>query len=607
MTFVYVDYETRCLLDLPTVGTDRYVEKAEILMVGLGFEDGETVVRSDLRHFIFLEADARDVTFVSWGDFDRNVAQWVEGMIVPNWINAANLARMVGLPGGLQKFCSSIGIPAKKDARGTRLINKYSKPQKDGTFLVLEGEDREAFEDYCLQDVRLLQQAWRFLSPLVSEWHRCHAERAATYDKMNARGVPIDVEAAKLALDACTQQAEEIEIACRYKHGFSITQVEKVRDFLGTVDCTRQTLESFKTKDPDKIWLRDARLLVSKAATKKLVPMIDMASDDGRVRGAFQYHGAHTGRGSSHGVQFQNLKKAKIDPSYFDRLHSNVFMEDPTGECQRNIRGFIKAPVDHTFVIVDYAQVEARIVAWIANERPLVEAFVEGRDIYKEFAARVYGVTIDTVTDSQRAHGKAAILGCGYGMGPDRFVVQAGQQGIDVPFQTAQKLVGLYRSAYSAIPLLWNEIDTGIKRLLWGHNDVFSAGRCTFTVNKHRTMLRVELPSQRVLRYFMPKVEDNQIVYQGRFGPTHCWGGHFVENICQAIAGDLKVDAMQRADKLGYRTVMEVHDELVIEEANEICASTLNMMLMVMADPPEWMDEPGLIKGEGKLSDRFTK
>lgn len=120
-------------------------------------------------------------------------------------------------------------------------------------------------------------------------------------------------------------------------------------------------------------------------------------------------------------------------------------------------------------------------------------------------------------------------------------------------------------------------------------------------------MLRVELPSQRVLRYFMPKVEDNQIVYQGRFGPTHCWGGHFVENICQAIAGDLKVDAMQRADKLGYRTVMEVHDELVIEEANEICASTLNMMLMVMADPPEWMDEPGLIKGEGKLSDRFTK
>lgn len=600
MTYVFVDYETRCLLDLPTVGTDRYMEKAEILMVGVIDEYWEHIM-PNLRAYRW-----QGPTFVSWGDFDRHVAERVEGLTELNWINAANLARMVGLPGGLQKFCSSIGIPAKKDARGTRLINKYSKPQKDGTFLVLEGEDRQAFEEYCLQDVRLLQQAWRFLAPLVPEWQRCHSRSAETYDKMNARGVPIDVEAAKLALDACTQQAEEIEIACRYKHGFSITQVEKVREFLGTVDCTRQTLGSFKTKDPDKIWLRDARLLVSKAATKKLVPMIDMASDDGRVRGAFQYHGAHTGRGSSHGVQFQNLKKAKIDPSYFDRLHSNVFMEDPTGECQRNIRGFIKAPVDHTFVIVDYAQVEARIVAWIANERPLVEAFVEGRDIYKEFAARVYGVTIDTVTDSQRAHGKAAILGLAYGMGPDRFVAQAAQ-GIDISITTAKKFVGLYRSAYSAIPLLWNEIDTGIKRLLWGHNDVFSAGRCTFTVNKHRTMLRVELPSQRVLRYFMPKVEDNQIVYQGRFGPTHCWGGHFVENICQAIAGDLKVDAMQRADKLGYRTVMEVHDELVIEEANEICASTLNMMLMVMADPPEWMDEPGLIKGEGKLSDRFTK
>ena len=611
MTYVFADYETRCLLDLRSVGTDRYVEKAEILMVGLGFEDGETVVSPGLKHFLFLEADARAVTFVSWGDFDRHIAERVDGIFAPNWVNAANLARLVGLPASLQGFCSAIGIPAKKDPRGTRLINKYSKPQEDGTFRVLEGEDRAAFEEYCLQDVRLLRQAWRFLQGVLPDWERHHVARAETYARMNTRGVPIDVKAAREALSRCTQQAEQIEAECLSRFGFKTTQVEKVRDFLGTKDASRATLEAFRSKDHDKVWLKNARLAISKAATKKLVPMIDMASEDGRIRHAFQYHGAHTGRGSSHGVQFQNLKKAKVDPWFFDQLNRGADVEDPIGETQKNIRGFINAAEDHTFVIVDYAQVEARIVAWIAGESLLTEAFVQGRDIYREFAARVYGIHEDRITDTQRAHGKAAVLGCGYGMGPDKLTAQAAAQGTLITLPIARELVDNYRRTYPAIPALWNQIDVGIKQLLWGHHDVFTAGRCIFTVNKHRTMLRIELPSNRVLRYFLPKLEtaDNRttIVYAGKNGPVHCWGGHFVENICQAIAGDLKVDAMQRADKLGYATVMEVHDELVIEETRELSASTLNMMLMVMADPPDWMDIPGLIKGEGKVSERFTK
>jgi DNA polymerase bacteriophage-type len=603
MSFIFVDYETRSKKDIKLVGRDEYFAHADILMVGVIDEEREGILPS-------LDGYA-GCTFVSWGDFDRHIAERVDGIFAPDWINAADLARMVGLPQNLKDFCSAVGIPATKDSRGTRLINKYSKLQEDGTYRVLEGEDRQAFEEYCIQDVRLLKQAWRFLSPLLKEWERCHRPGLETYEKMNARGVPIDVGAAERAQDLCIAQTRAIEAECMSRFGFKPSQVGLVRDFLGTVDASKATLEAFKTKDKDKAWLRDARLLVSPAAIKKLVPLISLASEDDRIHGAFQYHGAHTGRGTSHGVQFQNLKKSVVREGFFYDLESGSTVVDPIKETQMNIRGFIKAPEDHTFVIVDYAAVEARIVAWIAGEVGLVEAFTAGRDIYREFASSVYGVPKEQVTDSQRAHGKAAVLGCGYGMGPKKLVAQAAGQGTIISPETAKVLVDRYRKWYPAIPTLWNDIEMGVRGLIRGLSDVFVAGRCTFTINPHKTFLRIELPSQRVLRYFTPRIEKleerDSIVYRSRFGRVACWGGSFVENICQAIAGDLKIDAMVRADKLGFRTVMEVHDELVIEEVRELSASTLTVMQLVMADPPDWMDAPGLIKGEGKISDRFTK
>jgi DNA polymerase len=526
------------------------------------------------------------------------VAATVEDLAV-HWIDAADLARLCGLPQNLQDFCNAIGIPAKKDGRGTRLINKYSKPQEDGTFRVLEGEDRQAFEEYCLQDVVLLEQAWRFLAPLVPEWERDHAPNLVCYEKMNARGVPIDVDSAEKARALSVEQEVALNQECRARFSFSLTQPALVGAFLGLSDVERATLENFHPKDPNKLWVRDARLAVSKAAAKKLVPMIELACEGGRIRGSALYHGAHTGRGTSRGVQFQNLKKGKVDEWFFECLRLGLKVDDPIGDTQKNIRGFIKAEEGRTFVIVDYAQVEARLLAWMSGQQDLVEAFVRGEDIYRGFASDFHGVPPVDISDEQRAHGKAVILGCGYGMGAPRFVVQAAQHGSEVPLQLAYALVSKYREKYPNIPKLWDEVDKGVKSLLRGYSDGFSAGKCAFSLNKHRTMMKIVLPSGRSLRYFMPRVDQDRIIYRGRFGWKQCWGGHFVENVCQAMAADLKMDAMKRADILGFSTVLEVHDELVIEETYELS--------MVMADPPDWMDVAGLIIGDAKVSTRFTK
>ncbi len=607
MTYVFVDYETRSPIDLKRCGQDVYLERAEDVMVGLGFADGEVVIRQSLREFLTYEADAQDCVFVSWGGFDAAIARRVEKLDCPNWIDARALAQTVGLPASLQTFCAAIGIPAKKDPRGTRLINKYCKPQEDGSFREMTPEDRQAMEDYCLQDVRLLQQAWRFLSPLVGEWQRVHQANWESYDRMNRRGVPIDVLGCRQALRAVETQTHEIEGECFARFGFKTTQTAKVCEFLGTPDITKQTLEGYRSKDPDQMWVRDARLVTSRAAAKKLVPMIEM-SRNGRIHGAFHYHGAHTGRGTSMGVQFQNLKKGVIDPAFFAKLHAGEQVEDAIQQTQQNIRGFIKAEEGKTLVIVDYSQVEARILSWIAGESYLTEAFVSGRDIYREFAASVYGVSQGDVTDTQRAHGKATVLGCGYGMGPKKLVIQAGTMGTVIPARAASELVERYRKSYPAIPMLWQAVDLGIKGLIRGRNECFTVGECIFTINPARTMLRIELPSGRVLRYFKPHINsEQQIVYIDRNGPVRCWGGHFVENICQAIAGDLKTDFMRRCDDHNFHAVMEVHDELVFEEYEELSELVLKTALEMMTETPEWLDCPGLIKGEGKILPRFSK
>lgn len=605
VTYVFVDYETRCKLDLKAVGQDKYVDEAEVLMVGVAFGDREPEIWKTLQ----MNLPMGSMTFVSWGGFDREIARRVEKLDCPDWIDARALAQMVGLPASLEKFCTAIGIEAKKDPRGTRLINRYSKPQEDGTFLPLTPEDRKAMEDYCLQDVRLLQQAWRFLSPLVQEWRNKHEANWETYDRMNRRGVPIDTASCKAALRLIETQVKAIEGECKERFGFTTTQTAKVCEFLGAPDVTRQTLEGYRSKDPDQMWVRDARLITSRAAAKKLVPMINMAGSDGRIRHAFHYHGAHTGRGTSMGVQFQNLKKGVVDLHYFALLHrGGEYVADPIQQTQQNIRGFIAAKEGKQLVIVDYSAVEARILAWIAGETLLLESFQAGRKVYREFAASVYGIAQTEVSETQYAHGKATVLGCGYGMGPKKLVIQAAAMGTVIPPRAASELVERYRKSYPAIPALWGQIDAGIKGLIRGRHEVFTAGRCTFTINPSRTMLRIELPSGRVLRYFKPRIDsENRIVYQDRNGPVHCWGGHFVENICQAIAGDLKTDFMIRCDEANFHAVMEVHDELVFEEYEEIAELVLRESLGMMAQTPEWLDCPGLIKGEGKILPRFSK
>ena len=105
----------------------------------------------------------------------------------------------------------------------------------------------------------------------------------------------------------------------------------------------------------------------------------------------------------------------------------------------------------------DSAQIEARVLAWLAEQDDLVEAFAKGEDVYKKMASDIYGVTEDKVTKDQRFVGKTTILGAGYGMGAVRFKDQLQLSGFDMQLKEARRVIKIYRDTNWKINHLWRE------------------------------------------------------------------------------------------------------------------------------------------------------
>ena len=654
MALLFIDYETRSRVDLPSAGSFVYSRdpSTEILMVGVARDYDPPAVH---RHVGMLLTPV-----VSWGRFDYEIYREKESFVPSRrWIDASAVARYLGLPGGLDACARWLDLPVAKDTRGKRLISKYCKPNKEGDFEHLTGDDRIAMREYAIQDVVLLQEIWKRIGPYYPEWEKnCRAGYEVTH-RMNDRGVPIDREAAYEAHLQCLAHEERLRVECRDLSGFNPSQNLKIAEFLGMDSIGKEKLAEATFKDPTQARVAEIRLEFAKAATKKLVPMMAMSTRTGRAHGCFIPNGAHTGRGSSRNIQFQNLKRAKVDPEVFAKLDRGDRLDNPLGDVQQNIRGFLRPGEGKVFVVVDYAQVEARILAWLADDPTLLEMFRTGRDPYKYFAAHLFKVDQSSVTDEQRAYGKIAVLGAGYGAGPG-LAVQAKAYGIDMTETEARELAELYRSLFPEVPALWERMffewtqpgwlgsvvpkSHDLKQQLragfhiphgawWTNesltNDLFGWGgsKAAGDHGKHwgysykDNALRLHLPSERIVRYHRPRSDlkfrvskktkkiypSPEVTYTDQFGRRRQLRMTIaVENVCQAIATDLKLDAMCRLDDMGYQLVGEVHDEIIIEVDAAEAEACLRETIAVLESPPDWAPKD-LIKAEGSIMPRYSK
>lgn len=196
---------------------------------------------------------------------------------------------------------------------------------------------------------------------------------------------------------------------------------------------------------------------------------------------------------------------------------------------QSRIRNTLIAPPGHTLIIADSASIEARVLAWFAEQEDLLEIFREKGDPYRQMASIIYGIPIDEVTKPLRNVGKQAVLGCGYGMGATKFQATAAKAGITLSNEESERIIQIYRGTNNKIRQLWYYLNDRISDIATGPiNNGFITTNTTYKGISFEKD-RVVLPNNLYIKY--PNLRHNDLgdwIYkEGRklYGGALCLAG----------------------------------------------------------------------------------
>jgi len=623
--YIFVDLETKSEVDIKKCGGGVYCrhKSTEILCYCYAIDDGPItrIASSDVGPLLDLQRDG--AIFVAHNAaFEAAVFKHV-GIKDAAFIDTMALSQSHGLPGSLDGAAKSLQLGYSKDINGMRLINKFCKPNKHGEWEVMDEQDMKEFLDYCAMDVEVERGIFNCL-PKLSEYEQRVFNLTR---KINERGIKIDIELAKKASVLATSLKGEAnerlkELTDNKFH--SITQTVRLRNYLNEeygLDLSSVSAQELTeilpfVQDAECQEIIQLRLNFGRSSAAKFDKACMAVNDDERVRQYLIYHGAGTGRWTSHTIQLQNLPRGiGIDPEVCIDLIKNgdpelfsLLYDDPIGAISTCIRGLFIAEEGKTFYVVDYASIEARVVAWLAGEKKLLKLFEEGADVYVEMAKEIFRNPHLTSKDkAERFLGKTTVLGCGYSMGPDKFFATCVSYGLEVTPELAEKAVKTYRRTNKQIVSFWYDLQRAALVCLRTGKNV-KCGPVRFI--RAREFLYCELPSGRRLAYYKPMIEEGQMVYFTQnsqthtFQKTHTYGGKLCENITQAVARDIMADAMLRLEDAGLPIVLSVHDEIVCEVGDR--ADVLDEMRYIMTTLPEWA-KGCPIAAEGFKTERYRK
>jgi DNA polymerase len=258
------------------------------------------------------------------------------------------------------------------------------------------------------------------------------------------------------------------------------------------------------------------------------------------------------------------------------------------------LRDAICAPEGNQLIVGDFAAIELRLLAWLAKEPKLMGKIINDEDVYSDFASLKYGRKITKADKAERQFGKCSVLGLGYNMGAKKFKATVETQtGMDITEDEAWKTVDLYRTTYFNVPKLWAQahallplISTGKVGCIW-FAPFLKVRKCA-----------IVLPSGLEIKYpNLRQVGDEWVydVYKKVYvaEPTKLYGGKMVENICQALAGELCKEAIERAEADGITCVGQVHDEILAIDRGGTSMHDVQMtahfLKKHMEQAPKWM------------------
>jgi DNA polymerase len=648
MKTLAIDIETYSSIDLRTSGVFAYTEANdfEILLFAYAFDDEEVQIidlaqGEELANEI-IEAltDPSIIKTAFNAQFERTcLSKHLNIEMLPEqWRCSQVHSLTLGLPISLAGVAKCLKLETQKIDEGKALIRYFSipcKPTKANGSRTrnLPHHDLikwETFKQYCKRDVKVEREIRRKLDNFPME----DKELKLWFidQEINGYGVKIDKGIVENAI-----KCDEVYQKKLYEEAVKLTGLDNpnsplqlrkwLEDETGLeVDSlTKDSVSDLLSKDISSKAKRvlELRQDMSRTSVKKYEAMKRSMCEDERIRGLLQYYGASTGRWAGRLVQVQNLPRNNMDDLDLARnllLEGNFdaleLLFDPVPDVlSQLIRTAFIPSNNHRFIVSDFSAIEARVIAWLADERWRMDVFNSHGKIYEASAAEMFKVPIEEIhKDSPlRQKGKISELALGY-QGSVGALKSMGALDMGLEEDELKPLVDTWRRSNLNIVKLWWDIEAAAIRAVKERLVVNMQYGLKFSYKSG--ILFITLPSGRSLAYVRPRIEiddrfnKDKLTHEGimpgirKWGRVDTYGGKLTENIIQAVARDCLAESMFRLHKAGYKIAFHVHDEVVLDVPKD--KGSVKEVEEIMGESIQWA--PGLpLRAEGFETEYYKK
>ena len=591
MDLITLDFETYYSKEfsLGKLTTEEYIRdpRFEVIGVGVKLNDQDTEWASGTREELttYLKTFSWDTSLVIAHNtvFDGAILSWIFDIHPKVYGDTLCMARAyhgVESSGSLKALAERHNIGAK----GTEVIEALGKKRTDFT-----AEELARYGDYCINDVDLTFKLFKIMAQgfpkkefkLIDATLRMFVEPILDLDLAMLEQHLMETRDSKdELLTASGVTKEDLMSNPKFAEVLKTLGVEPPMKISLTTGketfAFAKSDEEFKALEthPDE---KVQALVTARLGTKSTLEetrtqkLIDIAKR-GLLPVPVKYYAAHTGRwGGDDKINLQNLPSRGVNG--------------------KKLKRSIIAPEGYTLIDADSSQIEARVLAWLANQDDLTEAFINGEDVYLKMASRIYDKAEEDITKDERFVGKTTILGAGYGMGALKFQSQLKTFGFDMEIEEARRVIKIYRETNWKIDKLWRDAQQILVSL--NNNELpmrLGRGKVLVTVPKENA---IQLPSGLLMRYEDLDFEQGEMgvefSYKTRRGRTRIYGGKVVENVCQAIARCIIGEQMLKINK-EHRAVLTVHDSIVCCVKDEEVTDAQKYIEECMRWTPEWAD-----------------
>jgi DNA polymerase len=599
MSLITLDFETYYTdkLGFSKQTTEEYIRDSQFEIIGVGITQGDDPAtwlsgsKEEIREHLLTYDWDNSALLCHNTMFDGAILKWVLGIEPAFYLDTLCMARAIhGVEAG-----GSLAALARRyniGEKGTEVAAAKGKRRADFTPLELE-----AYGAYCKNDAELTRKLFYILSNNFSE------DETRLID-MTLR-MYIDpvflVDDALLVTRLEELKREKLELLSTLMNKLSCDTEEAVRKKLASNKQFAEILKSFGIEPPMKtspatgkptlalakndegfialtenedVFIQE--LCAVRLGTKstleesRIERFIDIGKrNKGKLPIPLKYYGAHTGRWSgSDKVNFQNL------PS--------------RDKKKKTLKNAVTAPDGHLIINCDSSQIEARVLAWLAGQEDVTIAFRDARDVYCEFATKVYKRDITKADPVERFVGKTCILGLGYGTGWRKLqhTLKTSPPGASLSDEECERIVSLYRESNDKITELWGECERALKSLI-----AWPEGRKNYYLGQNKALVitpeGIRLPNRLYIRYPDLQVKDGKYVYNSRKGEISLWGGAIVENVVQALARIVVGEQMLKISQK-YPVALTVHDAAVCVVPEGEIKEAVKFVTDIMSTTPDW-------------------